>query len=86
MTLSLKSNLQLLNRLLFHPKTRGRFSRDKWLDVQGHSVGQWTGGFGLGPGRPLALPEPEPTRPFDLSLSEPTYLHQPNLYLHFRSF
>ena len=40
----------------------------------------------LGPERPLALPEPEPTQPFDLSLSEPTYLHQPNLYLHFRSF
>ena len=27
----------------------------------------------LGPERPLALPEPEPTQPFDLSLSEPTY-------------
>ena len=24
-------------------------------------------------GRPLALPEPEPTRPFGLSLPEPTY-------------
>ena len=34
----------------------------------------------LGPGRPLALPEPEPTQPFDLSLSEPTYLHQPDLF------
>ena len=27
----------------------------------------------LGPEQPLALPEPEPTQPFDLSLSEPTY-------------
>ena len=35
---------------------------------------------GVGPGRPLALPEPEPTRPFDLSLSEPTYLHRPDLF------
>ena len=34
----------------------------------------------VGPGRPLALPEPEPTLPFDLSLSEPTYLHRPDLY------
>ena len=32
----------------------------------------------LGPGRPLALPEP--TQSFDLSLSEPTYLHRPDLY------
>ena len=36
--------------------------------------------FCLGPGRPLALPEPEPTQPFDLSLSEPTYLHRPDLF------
>ena len=35
----------------------------------------------LGPGRPLALSEPEPTQPFDLSLSEPTYLiHRPDLF------
>ena len=40
----------------------------------------------LGLDRPLALPEPEPTLPFDLSLSEPTYLHRPDLYLHFRPF
>ena len=31
-------------------------------------------------GRPLALPEPEPTRPFGLSLPEPTYRHRPDLY------
>ena len=30
-------------------------------------------------GRPLALPEPEPTRPFGLSLPEPTYRHRPDL-------
>ena len=34
----------------------------------------------LGPRQPLALPEPEPTQPFDLSLSEPTYLHKPDLF------
>ena len=34
----------------------------------------------LGPERPLALPEPEPTQPFDLSLSEPTYLHRPTFF------
>ena len=33
----------------------------------------------LGLDRPLALPEPEPTRPFGLSLPEPTYRHRPNL-------
>ena len=30
-------------------------------------------------GRPLALPEPEPTRTFGLSLPEPTYRHRPDL-------
>ena len=34
----------------------------------------------LGLDRPLALPEPEPTRPFSLSLPEPTYRHRPDLY------
>ena len=32
------------------------------------------------PGRPLALSEPEPTQPFGIPLSEPTYLHRPYLY------
>ena len=34
------------------------------------------------PTRPfgLSLPEPEPTRPFGLSLPEPTYRHRPDLY------
>ena len=33
----------------------------------------------VGLDRPLALPEPEPTRPFGLSLPEPTYRHRPDL-------
>ena len=33
------------------------------------------------PGRPLALSEPEPTQPFGIPLSEPTYLHRPYLYV-----
>ena len=33
----------------------------------------------LGHNRPLTLPEPEPTLPFDLPLSEPTYQHRPDL-------
>ena len=33
----------------------------------------------LGHNRPLTLPEPEPTLPFDLPLSEPTYRHRPDL-------
>ena len=36
--------------------------------------------FLLRPGRPLALSEPEPTQPFGIPLSEPTYLHRPYLY------
>ena len=31
----------------------------------------------VGHNRPLTLPEPEPTLPFDLPLSEPTYQHLP---------
>ena len=31
--------------------------------------------YDLGHNRPLTLPEPEPTLPFDLPLSEPTYQH-----------
>ena len=34
----------------------------------------------VGLDRPLALPEPEPTRPFGLSLPEPTYRHRPDLF------
>ena len=34
----------------------------------------------VGHNRPLTLPEPEPTLPFDLPLSEPTYLHRPYLF------
>ena len=33
----------------------------------------------VGHNRPLTLPEPEPTLPFDLPLSEPTYRHRPDL-------
>ena len=36
-------------------------------------------GSDVGHNRPLTLPEPEPTLPFDLPLSEPTYRHRPNL-------
>ena len=38
-----------------------------------------TNSLGLGHNRPLTLPEPEPTLPFDLPLSEPTYQHRPDL-------
>ena len=33
----------------------------------------------LGHNRTLTLPEPEPTLPFDLPLSGPTYRHRPDL-------
>ena len=33
----------------------------------------------VGHNRPLTLPEPEPTLPFDLPLSEPTYRHRTDL-------
>ena len=40
-----------------------------------------TGGSHIRIGLPLALSEPEPTRPFGLSLSEPTNRHLPYLLI-----